>query len=158
VTYLIGGWNLSPVVSIQSGNYLTPTAASNVCFCFGSQYANVVPGQSVGGPKDIKEWFNTSAFAAPANYTLGNVGRGVILGPGLWNVDLSLAKEIAFTERWKLAVRGEFFNAFNHTNWGNPVTSIPATNPATGQFVSPTGYINTARDPRKIQIGLRLAF
>jgi hypothetical protein len=159
LTYLLGGWNVSPILSVQSGDFETPTAASNTAYDYGSQWANVVPGCNVnGGPKTITQWFNTSCFAAPANYTLGNSGEGVIVGPGLVNLDLSLAKDFNFTERYKLTFRGEFFNSLNHVNWGDPITSIPTTNPATGEFVSPTGYINSARTPRQIQLGLRFAF
>jgi hypothetical protein len=155
---VVGGWNLSPILSIQSGDFETPTASPNLCFCFGSQWANRVAGTSTQGPKTLSNWFNLNAFTTPDKYALGNTGEGVIVGPGLWNLDLSLARDIALTERYKLSLRGEFFNALNHPNWGDPVTSIPARNPTTGAPLSSTNYINAARDPRKIQVGLRFAF
>jgi hypothetical protein len=158
IGHLAGGWNVSPILQIQSGAFLTPTASPNLCFCFGSQWANRKAGVSVQGPKRLDNWFNLDAFSTPDRYSLGNTGEGVIVGPGLWNLDLSVAKDISFTERYKLSVRGEFFNALNHPNFGNPFTSIPARNPTTGQPLSSTNYINTARDPRRIQLGLRFAF
>lgn len=153
LAYIVGGWTISPLLTIESGRYLTPTAAPNLCNCFGSQWANRVAGAPVEGNKTIDSWFNLAAFTHPGANTLGNTGRGVIVGPGLANLDLSLAKDFNFTERYKLAFRGEFFNFTNHPNWGNPSTSIfPAGAAGT------TNVITSAREPRRIQLGLRLQF
>jgi len=151
--HVIGGWTLSPLVTIESGRYLTPTASPNLCNCGGSQWANRVAGVDVEGPKTIDNWFNLAAFTHPGTNTFGNSGKGVIVGPGLVNFDFSLAKNFRFTERFNLIFRGEFFNALNHPNWGTPSTAIFPTG-ATGT----TNVITSAREPRRIQLGLRLQF
>ena len=150
---VVGGWSLAPQFFAQSGALLTPSTSPNRCFCGSTERPDRVPGVSVQGQKTINNWFNTAAFSYPAPYTFGNSGKGVIAGPGVWNLDTSLARKIAFTERYALEVRGEFFNLFNHPNWGNPSTTIfPANAPGT------TNVITSARDPRRIQLGLRLSF
>jgi len=56
-----------------------------------------------------------NAFANPGNFTLGDTPRGIIIGPGTFNVDASFSKDIPMTERFHLIVRGDFYNFFNHT-------------------------------------------
>ena len=153
--HILGGWTISPFLTLQSGRMLTPTVATgtNLCNCNGNQWANRLAGVPVEGPKTIDAWFNLAAFTHPGANKFGNTGRGVIVGPGLANLDLSLAKDVRFTERYVLAIRGEFFNFTNHPNWGDPSTGIfPAGASGT------TNVITSAREPRRIQLGLRLQF
>jgi len=93
---VLGGWNISPIVTVESGALLTPTASPNLCFCFGSQWANRVAGSSSEGKKTIDSWFNLDAFQHPGSNTFGNTGKGVIVGPGNWNVDTSIAKDVSY--------------------------------------------------------------
>ena len=102
----------------------------------------------------------------PPPGTWGNVGRGVYYGPGLANLDLSLFKNTAITERISLQFRAEAFNLLNHANYGtpnatvftgttiDPVTklTVPAVNPSAGLITS------TATFSRQIQLGLKLIF
>ena len=73
---------------------------------------------------------------------------GILRGPGLVNLDFNLAKNFAITERWSAQFRAEFFNAFNHANFGVPGVTIGA---GFGQIVS-------AADGRIIQLALKLRF
>jgi hypothetical protein len=87
--------------------------------------------------------------------TWGNLGRGTFRGPGLANVDLSLVKNIAVTERTSLQFRTEFFNAFNHTNLGTPnpiVFAGTGPNPSAGLITT------TSTLSREIQFALKLMF
>ena len=65
-------------------------------------------------------WFNTAAFAFPAPGTFGNAGRNILEGPGYQNVNASLVKNTALTERFNLQFRAEAFNLFNHPNLNLP--------------------------------------
>jgi hypothetical protein len=97
-----------------------------------------------------ERWFNTAAFATPAAFTFGNVGRNTIYGPGRQTLDLGLQREFAMTETVKVQVRAEAFNALNHTNLGTP-----------NRFVNTpqVGTITEAATPgREIQLGLRVCF
>jgi len=153
LAHIIGGWTLAPILTIESGQPLTPNAAPNQCNCFGGQWANRVSGVDPKGAKTIESWFNPAAFRHPGLNVFGNTGRGVIIGPGLANLDLSIAKDVRFSERYILALRGEFFNFTNHPNFGNPNTNIfPATAPGSSNFIA------SAREPRRIQLGLRFQF
>src|SRR5688572_30233158 len=62
------------------------------------------------GERTLSRWFDTGAFAAPAQFTFGNSPRSGLQGDGLQTIDLTLSKEFPVTERFKLDVRSEFYN------------------------------------------------
>lgn len=68
-------------------------------------------------------------------------------GFGIW--DFSLSKQFPIREKAKLKFAGEFYNFMNHTNWSGVGTSLGSGN---------YGSITSARDPRKIQLSLRMDF
>ena len=74
---------------------------------------------AISYPKTAAQWFSTSNFSAPACATgpdcYGNLGFDALRGPGRNNFDLSLLKNFAFTERFRMEFRAEAFNAWNHT-------------------------------------------
>jgi hypothetical protein len=112
------------------------------------QRPNVV-GDPNAGPHTVAQWFNTSAFSQPAAYTFGNAGVGIVRGPGLVQIDMSLIRNFKLTERVSTEVRAEVFNVINHTNFANPGTV----------FNSPTfGVISSAGPARQVQLGLRITF
>lgn len=99
------------------------------------------------------------AFAYPTCMNLnGNAGRNILIGPGLVNVDLSLAKNTRIREAFNLQFRAEAFNIFNRANFQVPglVTgtdifdSSGAPNPFAGVLTS------TTTTSRQIQLGLKL--
>jgi len=97
----------------------------------------------------IASWFTTNCFGVPADNTFGNAGRNTLIGPGTVNVDFGAHRMIAIRENLRLQLRGEFFNAFNHTQLNNPDTTVSD---------STFGRITSARSPRTVQLALKLAF
>ena len=96
-----------------------------------------------------ERWFNTGAFAFPPPGTFGNAGRNIVDGPGYQSVNASLTKNTNLSEGLNLQLRGEVFNLFNHPNFNLPDNFLG----------SPTfGQITSARDPRHIQLGVKLLF
>jgi hypothetical protein len=101
------------------------------------------------------QWFNPAAFLPPVTGTYGNVGRDVLFGPGLADLDFSALKMTSLTERIKLQFRAEFFNILNRANFGSPnavVFSSATTTPA------PTAGVitSTSTTSRQVQFGLKL--
>jgi hypothetical protein len=149
--YVVGGWSLASVATFQSGPPVTAVTQTNNCNCFsaGSQRPNVASNPNLSSGQSVAEWFNTSVFSQPAIYTFGNEGVGIIRAPALANVDLSVLRNFRITEKVHAELRGEFFNALNHTNLGLPGTSFGS---------SSFGVISTAVPARQVEIGVRLAF
>jgi hypothetical protein len=101
------------------------------------------------GPRTPEEWFDTSVFSLPAQFTFGNAPRNAVVGPGLHQFDLALQKEVLLTETVKLQLRAEAYNLFNHPNF-----NIPNRTAFTPNF----GKISSAQDARQLQFAARLAF
>jgi len=96
------------------------------------------------------QWFNTNMFAEQPLGHLGNVSRGFLTGPGLFNWDFSIVKDTKIGllgEAGQLMFRADFFNVLNHANFNNPTPSVTGS-----------GGIHVARDGRDIQLSLKLNF
>ena len=155
VRQVAAGWQLNGIFTWQSGFPLTVTGANNFT---GINYPNVLFDPTLASSaRSASGWFNTAAFANPANYTVGDAPRTLpyLRGPGLVNADLSVAKHFAITERWNLEFRAEAFNALNHTNYNNPNTSF-SPNGVGVNTNSQFGQITSSLDARAFQMGLHL--
>jgi hypothetical protein len=102
----------------------------------------------------VDKWFDTSVFRAVAR--AGNLGRNVVIGPGFSNTDFSVIKVTRLGEQLRLQFRAEFFDLFNHANFGPPGTVVGT--PAFGQITStrfPTGESGSSR---QIQFAVKMSF
>jgi len=156
---LVSGWQFNTIVSLASGFPFTPQIGSNQSGDGDTRNPDRPSlNPAFSGPVVLgnpNEWFNPDAFILPLAGTYGNLGRGVYSGPGLANVDASLFKSTAITERTRLQFRAEFFNLLNHANFGTPnatVFSSGAISPSAGLITA------TATTSRQIQFGLKLIF
>ncbi len=145
MSYLTGNWQMSGILNLSSGQYLTPTYSGYDSSGTGNltnRPDRIGDGNLPSGQRSVNEWFNTAAFTAPGASPatplvapstpigrFGNSGTGIIEGPGLWQFDLSLVKGIPVTERLKANLFFLGTNVFNHPNLGNPnmVISSPVT-------------------------------
>ena len=139
-----GRWSLNAVGIVQSGRPFTVTTQ-----VITGDRPNAVPGvdwrPTDQGPD---AWINPAAFSIPAPNTFGNLGRNTLWGPPLRTLDVSLVKTEAIQDA-RLEFRAEFFNIFNHPNFGLPNSSIGPT----------LGLISSTSVPeRQIQFGVKLAF
>ena len=118
------------------------------------------PESAVVGRPD--QWFDPTAFVLPAAGTLGNLGRGALIGPDLRVVDVALIKRIPWSrlgEAGNVELRVEAFNVFNRVNFGVPAL-LAFAGAADGELPLPSfGRIrSTASAARQVQLGLRVAF
>lgn len=161
VDFALGGWNLAGISTFYSGRVLTP-------------YIGDIPSSAVrpnAGPSnrpdrggaspyngargDRTQWYVGGlgqAFLLPANNVFGNYGVNSMRGPHFFNQDLSLSKNFNVTEKYRFQLRGEAFNAFNHTNLGDPNMNV--TDPSAGSI---TG-IAPSYQMRRLQFALRFDF
>ncbi len=170
---LVEGWQLSAITQWQTGNPLN--VLSNVTF---TGLATLRP--DLIGPitylNDPSLWFNNSVcdprvtnpcpagtvFAVPTSSSgvlhFGNLGRNVLIGPGFSNTDFSLLKNTRITERLRVQFRTEFFNIFNHPNFGQPgrIATVGSINFGVIRNTRfPTGDSGTSR---QVQFALKFIF
>jgi hypothetical protein len=194
---LLNGWWLSGIVRAISGFPFTPALGGNRSLSqvgnseIGLDRPDLVPGVDVGsltsgvsrgcnevaagtpvGTPDL--WFDPCAFTDPALGFLGNAGRNILRGPGLTNVDFTVAKDTALGflgEAGRLEFRAEFFNILNHPNFATPEIGLAdsprealvfggSTKAASETRLTTVGNLNgrTATGSREIQLSLKLLF
>ncbi len=149
-------WQLSTVYQAQSGFPFTisvfgDTANTGTVLGENPVRANYT-GQPVfgAGTHRPEQWFDPRAFASPAPYTFGNVGRNTVYGPGMQTLDFAVARGFQLREAARLQVRFEAFNGLNRVNLGTPNRFVN-----TAQF----GTITEASTPgRQIQLSARVSF
>jgi len=176
----IGGWQVNGIVTVQTG---TPFNVN-----FGStDWTNVGVPQTSGAPQRpnyvhvgrttcskqtlLQEAYSQqnsvscvdiTAYAAPPQYTYGNLHRNDLHGPGSWTNNLSVFKDFKIHEQTSFQFRMEAFNAFNHANVGNPsnislnVSSAGVLSPATSS--SAFGYPTVTGAGRTVQFAGKINF
>lgn len=164
---IAGSWQVSSTALARTGfpvNVLVNRSAASVPDGNSSSARpDLVPGVSLRPPggKSIGEWINPAAFAMPAAGTFGNAPRNVVRGPGAWQMDFGATKRIQLRESGWLEFRSEFFNIFNHPQYGLPQSTFGV--PGFGSIlqtvnttmpVSPVG----SGTPREMQFALRIGF
>jgi len=198
--YLLNGWQISGTVFWHSGIPFsvlsTPYSANGNGIVQGSgpQFASVVPGEPLYQHRPIqgitqpgtRQWLNPGAFVSavdpssgecyggdsPQTCQFGNLGRNALRGPDfVWN-DFYLTKWFPITEHVKLRLESQFFNLFNHPNFGLPsmvlagIPGKPSTQTGFGALTyttaPPTGLLGVGlggdSSPRMIAFQARLEF
>jgi hypothetical protein len=167
VNSLAGNWELTSTVVARTGfpvNVLINRSSADVPDGnTADQRPDLVPGVPLTPPggSTIAEWINPAAFAVPAPGTFGDAPRDLARGPGAWQIDMGIGKQIPLTERVRLEFRAEFFNIFNHPQYGLPQATFGVPG-----FGSITSTVNTTTPvspvgsgtPREMQFALRVAF
>jgi hypothetical protein len=154
---ILGGWQLAGIAQIQSGMPFTVTApAGNTGTGSSANRANrTADGRLPTNRSEaqmLSQYFDVTAFSVPPIGTVGTSGVGVLIGPGLFNSDISLMKNTLLREPLNLQFRADFFNIFNHPNFDLP--NADSSSPAFGKISGTNPYTF----PRQIQFGLRLQF
>lgn len=156
---MFGDWTVTGLLTAHSGLPVTAMASADTSQTgLGEERALYiagspkVPNPLTACPKSAPcvTYLNPSSFAEPAAGSFGNVGKGFINAPGYSDWDMGFYKNIPLKgERYRLQLRGEFFNTFNSVNFGGPSTGV----------LSPSfGEITSASDPRIIQLAIKLFF
>jgi hypothetical protein len=182
---ILGGWSVdttgvvqsAPPIDLKSG--LAFQGNANI-----SSRPNVVPGQPfylfgaqciqvLGPPCAGGKGINPNAFTTPSAGQQGNLGRNVLRGFGLGQLDASVRRQFNFTERWNLQFSAEFFNILNHPNFGSSsiatnlsqfpglfgqASQILASSLSPGQGLGGFNPLYQVGGPRSIQLALKLKF
>lgn len=161
---VLGGWQASGIITYNTGLPFTAVtsnydpAGTGIINANPTARPNVLCNPNTNAPNTPQAWFNTSCFqlnplnsdVTNAANVLGNAGRGIIFGPSTKRVDFTMTKNIRFSERFRLQLRGEVFNIFNTTSFRG-FSSLNVTSAA-------FGAIGSVRDPRTMQLGAKFNF
>lgn len=152
VRHVLGGWQFSTIFNAQTG---APISLSHPTGISGTRPDYIGGEPILGDYRQTLRYINRAAFAAvPENnlgnaIRLGNVGRNALRGPGRWNFDMSFGKNFNFKEKYRLQIRTDLFNAFNHTNYAGVDTNVESAN---------FGRITSTAGAREIQLNARFVF
>jgi outer membrane receptor protein involved in Fe transport len=152
---VVGGWALSGLFNFEAGQPFTPYYVNSPTVLNSPIFdrPDLVGDPHVSNP-NRNEWYNPAAYAQPAQYTFGDAGRNSLTGPGYGEVDLSMTKSFAITERTHLDLRWDVFNALNRVN-----LNTPTGDGAAFVDVGNAGVITSIVDfRRRMQIGAHLTF
>jgi hypothetical protein len=181
---LLGGWSLDSFVMARSALPVTVFGGYSVVdgrlfesrpdtipglpyYLYGSAYPG---GKVINNTPDPNLPECAGAFCPAASGQQGDLGRNALRGFGAWQADLAVRREFPIGERAHLQFRAEFFNIFNHPNFGNPANTLlgqPLFGQSTTSLASSLGAGGAAGGfnplyqvggPRSIQLALKLAF
>ena len=158
------GWQISLISTVRDGSPFTANIGSvdtsNLGqYTYAKERPNVTPGFT--GPlylHTVAHWYNPAAFTLQAPGTIGNESRNILVGPGLFNMDVSLMKSTRIPKLGEgtfIEIRGDFFNILNHTNFGLPNQTV-----FTSATASPTAgaLSTTVTSSRQLQFSAKLVF
>ena len=156
--HILDGWALNGLTYIRSGLPVSIRTGGDIGNTLFTQRPNLAPGvpTRLSGRSWNQGVYNGAAYAIPTvrepgtGYLKGNLGRATERGPDFVNFDLSAVKNFKVRESQRLQFRFEFFNLFNHVNFGQPGGTL-ALGPAFGRSTS-------AFPARQIQLGGRYTF
>jgi hypothetical protein len=174
--HLLGGWEVSGVQTFQTGLPVNVSlTGANVVDtagvgCLGSTPCSLRPdlvhNPDTAAPETFAQWFDASAYACygtanrctkfTGQSNIGTTRPGSARGPGFWRTDVGLFKNIRFTERFTGQFRLETFNTFNHTNPIQP--GGPGGSGSASMTSGVFDFVQNARDPRLLQLGMKLSF
>ena len=149
---VLGGWSVAMLGLVQQGAMMQLNTQTNTTNAFtpGQQRVNVLRDPNLpADQRSLNRWFDTTAVAAPASFTFGNSSRSLVQTPGILGLSISALKSVRVYERYAIQFRLEALNFMNHPNFNPPGNALGAAT---------FGVISAARDPRTLQLGLRLDF
>jgi hypothetical protein len=146
----IRSWQVQAIGTLQSGTPLSAIISQDISGT-GTPIVNrpnLIKNPNISSPT-AGRFFDPTAFQIPDAGTFGNSGRNVIIGPGIQNIDLALARTFRLSDATRAQFRTDFYNAFNHPNFVAP--------PTMQNFVDAPdfGALFVARSPRIVQLGLK---
>ena len=145
---VFGGYELSGITRLQSGGYFTPVGNTST----GSRRAEYLGGPVLfpNGERSQSGWADRAAFQSAPDTRRGTAGVGIIEGPGSQVWDFSFRRRVGLTEKLRLQLQADIFNAFNRTNFRDMDVNLASGNGF--------GTLTAASNPRTIQLGMKFTF
>jgi hypothetical protein len=155
LNYVLGNWQVNTIVSLRSGLPYTLGVSGDIANTGNAnptgpyERLNLIGDPYLTNPTPAA-WLNKAAFAVPAPFTYGNLGRNTFRSDWGRNIDFSLFRDFPIHESIMLEFRAEAFNLTNTAVYGIPVSNYSSPNFAQ--------VLNIANTPRQLQFALKLYF
>jgi hypothetical protein len=153
---VLGGWQVSGVATFQSGSPINVTITGDRANTGDPNQRPDLVGslpelncQDNPSARGLVDCIDASAFATPAQYTYGNLGRNALRGLGYSRTDLSLMKAFTFGGKYRAIFQAQIFNLFNEVNWNSPNSQIGNAN---------FGRVTSAQSMREAELGIKFQF
>jgi len=158
---IVGGWQLSGTVVLQTGQPFSVYGDQANYSLAGTQFPNRIPGVPLYvSNKGINGWFNPAAFSKPADGTWGDVRRNFLYGPGMNVFNMSMAKSFGLPwEGVRIEFRADAANVFNHKSLGIPGGRNLGSAPGVDEAYTSANSISTVTTgARNMQLMFRVSF
>jgi hypothetical protein len=148
--YLLRDWQLSGTTTGYTGLPITPVVANYDVTTGGAARPDRIANGALANPSP-DQWFDRTAFPVVpvGGFRYGNSGRNIITGPGTFVTNVGFSRRFVIQEHRAVQFRGEAFNLTNHANFGLPNAQVDTIS---------GGTVTTAKNPRQLQLGLRVEF
>jgi hypothetical protein len=165
-SHILGDWQFNGIYSFFGSTPVDVLSGVNTYGTAGNvnPRPNLVPGVPIYvHAADHTLWLNPAAFSLPGVGQLGNLGKGVIRGKPINNVDFSVNKNWKVKEKYGIQFRAEMFNAFNHPNFNGFQNALNfqgnITQPGFGTVTNGSfGTLSNVQSHREIQLGFKFSF
>ncbi len=146
-------WQIAAIVQSQSGNPVNIVTSNATLNGVPNTVRPdlVAPIRIIGA---VDQWFDPASFAAVNRF--GNLGRNVVIGPAFHNTDLSISKSLTIADRYRVQLRADAFDLFNHPNFGPPGNVVGS--PTFGKISRTRLPTGEAGSSRQIQLAAKLSF
>jgi hypothetical protein len=147
------GWQIATIVQSQSGNPVNIVTSNSTLNGVPNTVRPdlVAPIRIIG---TVDQWFDPASFAAVPRF--GNLGRNVVIGPAFHNTDVSVSKVLTIASRYRVQLRGDVFDLFNHPNFGPPGNVVGS--PTFGKISRTRLPTGEAGSSRQIQLAAKFSF
>ena len=146
---LIGGWQIAPIVTVTSGQRVSPTTGTDASLTGVNVDRPNLSGDPYVHGQPRKFWLNTASFTKNTAGNYGNTKPYMLVGPSYANLDGAVARYFPLPETMQLEFRSECFNCLNHPNLLGPTAALNS---------SLFGQITSANPPRILQFSLKVDF
>jgi hypothetical protein len=150
---IAGGWQFNGITTARSGTAFTPVLSFNPSQSGHARPDRIGDGNLPRGERSPDRWFDPSAFAAAVPFNIGNAGRNILIGPGVFNTDFGLFKRFRFDRAPRareVQIRIEAFNVFNEAHYAQPNATVDLLD--AGRITAIVGTM------RELQLGLKFLF
>ena len=160
---VVNGWTLSGTMLAQTGAPVSPSCSSTAGFPYSDPTLSGLTArcQEVADPRaythSFYSNFNTAAFALAPVGSFGNTGLGIFRQPSWWNWDMSLDRAIVVKERFRVRLRWQAYNVFNHPEF-NAYGTTYSFNSSNANINTTTGQYTSTLNPRQQELSIRAEF